>query len=482
MTRRQEELIKEEQEITLGELWGIFRNHILSIILAAIIIGAAGFSYSQYLVEPLYTSSVTLYVASNNKYAQTDTVANAQTEYKYTTEVINTYIEILKTKSFFEEVASTTNGKYAVKDLEKKISIQAIAATEVIKVSVTTENAEDSYNIAMKFAELSSGKIESVKSEHFVKIVDPPMIEEKPSNDRTLLNTAIGMLLGGMIAYMTFLVKSMLDKKIKVPEDLSSRFDYPVLGVIPDFTKGKETSYTSGNEKKEKGKRKTVQIAKGQTFAVQESYKALRSNINFSITNKGCKTILITSALPAEGKTTTCAYLAEAIAQTDAKVLLIDADLRNPRLHTSFEMKNERGLSNIAAGMCISSEAIIATKIDGLEIITAGDIPPNPSELLNNQNIKIMLTSLKEKYDYIIIDTPPLGVVSDAFGLVNDVDGFILVAKAEKTEWPILDDVIYGLEFAKAKVSGFVLNGFIEQKTGKYGYKYHYKYKYKYKY
>ncbi len=212
-------------------------------------------------------------------------------------------------------------------------------------------------------------------------------------------------------------------------------------------------------------------------FRIEESYKAIRTNIMFSIMKKGCKTIVISSSNPNEGKTTTTVNLAISIAQADHRVLLIDADLRKPKVHHYFSVANSPGLTNyLGDSISMKKKAdlfsvIHPTDYENLSILCSGSIPPNPAELLSSELMSDFLDEISSKYDYIIIDTPPINVVSDALPLIREADGVVLVVRQNQTTHPDLQKALSSLDFIDAKLLGFVVN-FVESKAGRrYTYK-----------
>lgn len=217
---------------------------------------------------------------------------------------------------------------------------------------------------------------------------------------------------------------------------------------------------------------------------IKEAYKITRTNIMFSLSNlEGCKTIVVASALPGEGKTTSCLNLATAFAQTGAKVLVIDADLRKPRVHKYVDKENDLGLANLLGGFCKLDELKnIKTEL-GFDCITSGTLPPNPAELLSSKMMEELLSYLSEHYDYIFIDSPPITIVTDALILSKYVTGVILVVRQKYTTHDLIKKALSSLEFAEAKVLGLVLNDAERLYNGyrysKYGYKYK-RYGYKY--
>ncbi len=160
---------------------------------------------------------------------------------------------------------------------------------------------------------------------------------------------------------------------------------------------------------------------------ISEAYRTLRTNIDFSSIDDQLQVLMLTSAGPGEGKSTTAANLAVAYSQSEKKVVLLDADLRKPTMHHTFQRSNRQGLTNILAGQSDWQDVITATDVDRLEIIPSGPIPPNPSEMLSSNRMTMLLNSLKENYDVIIIDTPPALAVTDAQVVATKCDGVILV-------------------------------------------------------
>lgn len=209
---------------------------------------------------------------------------------------------------------------------------------------------------------------------------------------------------------------------------------------------------------------------------VAEAYRTLRTNIEFSSIDKKLRTIVITSSGAGEGKSTTSINLAFAFVQSGKKVLLLDADLRRPMLHKKFEITNQWGLSTVLIGEKILKDC--TQIIEGLEILSSGPIPPNPSEMLGSTKMKSLLDNLKEHYDYIIIDSPPVGFVTDSALLAASADGTILTVAVEETEKKAASYAKLQLSRVNANILGVVLTK-IPQKNSGY-YKYHYSSYYKY--
>ncbi len=208
-------------------------------------------------------------------------------------------------------------------------------------------------------------------------------------------------------------------------------------------------------------------------FRIEEAYKSIRTNIMFSIMKKGCKIVVVTSGSANEGKTTTTVNLAVSISQADQRVLLIDGDLRKPKVHHYFSVANSPGLTNYLGDTASGKRntdlfsVIHPTEFENLSIICSGSIPPNPAELLGSEIMSDFLNEVSKDFDYIIIDTPPVNIVSDALPLIRESDGTIIVVRSNQSTHPELKNAISALEFIDAKILGFVVN-FTDSKASRF--------------
>ncbi|AIS51904.1 capsular exopolysaccharide biosynthesis protein [Thermoanaerobacter kivui] len=206
-----------------------------------------------------------------------------------------------------------------------------------------------------------------------------------------------------------------------------------------------------------------------------EAFRALRTNLQFTSVDKKVKSILITSSLPNEGKSTVVKNLAYSVALTGSKVIVIDADLRNPTVHKLLYLPNSRGLTNLLIDEGDYEAYLnIDNSYSNLHILTSGPIPPNPAELLGSNKMKKLLSNIQKDYDYVFIDSPPVVTVTDAVVLAPVVDGIILVIQAGKTEIEAVSRAKEILESVKANILGVVLNRVKESHKGYYYYYYYY--------
>lgn len=271
-------------------------------------------------------------------------------------------------------------------------------------------------------------------------------------------NLRWGLLFGLLFGVLLALGIEHLDDTLKVPEDLEKHLGIAVLGVIPMLRKS------------------TPQQAwQVQNSAFVEAYRSLRTALQFSTANGAPKSILVTSATPSEGKSTTAVALARNFAQMGMSVLLIDADLRNPTLHKAFGLNNHQGLSNLLAGATRPDAVIRTTSDKGLMVLTSGPLPPNPAELLAGSKLLSLLTVAGVKFDRIVIDGPPVLGLADVPILSNVARGTLLVVEAAETRISVASNAVKRLRLSHAFIIGGVLTKFESPHAG-YGYGYGYGY------
>ena len=211
-------------------------------------------------------------------------------------------------------------------------------------------------------------------------------------------------------------------------------------------------------------------LSKKSGFYLQEAYRALRTNVNFALADtEGCKVIMITSALQSEGKSLTALNLSIALAQMDKKVLLIDCDLRRPRMARLMNLNAPVGLSNLLMDFSLLDIAVVSNEEHGIDMLLAGDIPPNPAELLSSHRMQKLLEIMRQKYDYVMLDSPPVDLVVDAVALSTQCDGVLFVVRANQSERGAVIHGMDQLEYAGANMLGFVFNGVTAETKSGYG-------------
>ena len=299
-----------------------------------------------------------------------------------------------------------------------------------------------------------------------VEVAETPRRPEKP---RKALNLIVGIFMGLFGGILLAFFFEYFDNTVKAAEDAEAKLGIPVLGMVSHLK----------IEKKEQ-KRSIERIVLDEpksSFA--ENYKALRTAIMLSSTDSTPKSILVTSMLPAEGKTSTAVNLALVIAQSASKVLLVDTDLRKPRIHKIFGISNKSGLSTYLVGS--NAKIIKEGPTPNINIVTSGPLPPNPSELLGSEKFARFISTMQERYDVIIFDSPPVLTVTDSLVLSKHVDGTIVVARAAKTSYEAVRKGLRMINDVGSNVLGLLINA-IDFRKGGYYYNYYYYHNYNYYY
>jgi capsular exopolysaccharide synthesis family protein len=302
-----------------------------------------------------------------------------------------------------------------------------------------------------------------------VRILDRARPNIKPLRPKVQQNIILAVLLGLLGGIGLAFAAEYLDATITSQDQIEEKLGLTFLGIVPRIEKGKEGT----------AHQDLVVYAQPKS-AVAECLRSVRTNLQFMSPEKPLRTILVTSSGPQEGKTTTAAALAETMAGSGNRVLLVDADMRRPRIHRIFGLPNTTGLSALIVGEEKLENAVQPTVVPNLFILPCGPIPPNPAELLQTEGFKSVLAEMCRSFDRVILDSPPIGVVADAAVLSTGVDGTLLVLKAGRTSRDAAKQGIKQLRDVNARLFGAVLND-LDLQDQKYGQYYHY-YRYGYYY
>ncbi len=310
-----------------------------------------------------------------------------------------------------------------------------------------------------------------------VRILDPAVIAVKVKPDKKkymLLGIFFGLSLGFGLAFF----REYLDNTVKAVEQLE-RKGLTVMGIVPDIHKDGGRRVSNQALKPSKGGhefRRRLITYEDPKSPIAEAYRTLRTNISYSKAKHKIKSIIISSPQPGEGKSTTVANLAIAFAQLRKRTLLIDTDLRKPVQHNVFEYPRGPGITEYLVGDIEDFNSVVHhTKIENLYLVTAGNLPPNPSELLGSQKMSDLVEKLEHEWDMILFDSPPLVAVTDASMISAEIDSVLMVVKAAQTDRNAVDRALDTLKNVKAPLAGVVLNGVKpESLAGKYSYYYSY--------
>jgi len=335
----------------------------------------------------------------------------------------------------------------------------------------TKENTEKLYSLVLERS--TESDLTRRLRVNNVSIVDEPTVPSGPVRPNTSLNLTIGLGLGLALGAGAAFGRGLLDRTVKTPEDVETALGTTFLGLIPEFD--------PGNAGGRPGRRRAMKhpelvVHEEPLSGVAEAARSIRTNLAFMSPDKPFKTMLVTSAGPAEGKTTVGCCIATAIAQTGKRVLLIDCDLRRPRIHRIFRGRGTDAGPGLTTALLEghSDSCVITTEVPNLFVIPAGPIPPNPSELLHSERFRTFLASMAEQYDQVILDSPPVVAVTDAVILSTMVDATVLVIRAFKTTKDLARHGVRLLNDVGANLAGAVLNAVnVNRDEYNYWYKYY---------
>ncbi|MBW1698688.1 MAG: polysaccharide biosynthesis tyrosine autokinase [Deltaproteobacteria bacterium] len=299
-----------------------------------------------------------------------------------------------------------------------------------------------------------------------IRIIDRAEVPLHPVKPKKRLNLMLAVVVGLMLGVGLAFFLEYLDNTIKVPDEIKSFLRVPFLGPVPAFS-------TAGDYDGIPPDLITVHSPKS---SASESYRGIRTGILFSSADSSPQVLMVTSATLDEGKTSCSANLGIIMAQGGSRVLLIDCDMRRPRLHHLFELQRESGMSNFLVGSGELEGIIRKTPIKNLDVIPCGPVPPNPSEILGSNRMRNLIKTLRNQYQRIIIDTPPVTAVTDSMVLVPMVDGVLVVIRAGVTPRQVVQNGIDQLRSINARILGAVLNGVRTGRDSYYYYQYYYYY------
>jgi capsular exopolysaccharide synthesis family protein len=313
-----------------------------------------------------------------------------------------------------------------------------------------------------------------------IRVVDPPLKPGGPVRPQVVFNISVGIFVGLLLGLAAALGRAMIDRTVKTPDDLEKEVGITFVGLLPaiDDDRGLGPSYARGKKKRLKaaeiGKPELI-VHEHRMSGIAEAARTIRTNLLFMAPDRPFQTLLVTSAGPSEGKTTIACCIAIAMAQAGQRVVIIDCDLRKPRLHRIFGKDAKVGVTTALLDDNIDN-AILSTEVPNLNVIPAGPIPPNPAEILHSERFKAFLAEVRGRFDRVIIDSPPIVPVTDGVVLSTLVDGTLLVVRAFKTTKDLARHALRALLDVGANVAGTVLNA-VNLNRSEYRYSHYYYYR-----
>lgn len=325
-----------------------------------------------------------------------------------------------------------------------------------------TESARQMYELLVnRFKETSL--TEEMKTGN-IRIIDPAEVPRKPVSPKKGLNLLLALLVGLVAGVSLAFFYEYLDNTIKDPDDIKHYLNAPYLGAVPAVDMVEAANA---------GKNKELVTSHAAMSAASEAYRDIRTSILFSSVEAEPRTLLVTSAGPQEGKTMTAGNLAITLAQSGSSVVLVDCDLRRPRVNAIFgEEGPSLGVTNVLVENRDVGEIIVSSDIENLSLLASGPVPPNPSELLGSERMAGLIQSLQERFDRIVIDSPPVFAVTDAVVLSKSVDGVVLVVRANDKPGKMVADCLEKISSVGGNVLGVILNHVTMNEDSAYSYHY----------
>ena len=366
--------------------------------------------------------------------------------------------------------------KYQAKMREEGMLAERIASTrdEILDLEANSVDFKTLRRGVDTNRELYDGLLQRMKevgvaagaSNNNISVIDRAEVPRNRFKPNMTLNAALALVLGLMLGAAIAFLFEVMDDSIKSGADLEKLLNKPVLGIIPNLSAKEVADNEIG-----------LMAYQQPTSALAEAYRSMRTALTFSTAEGAPKVMQFTSVVPNEGKTTTAVNIAINFTQTGSKVLLVDCDLRNPSLHKLLRCPNEQGLTNYLTGNADPAEVTQSLGIPGLFVMTAGPVPPNPAELLQGGKLIELVALGAQRFDYVIIDSPPLLGLADAVIIADAVQATIMVAAANSTRTGAFEAGVKRLHHSRASILGTVLTKFDLKKSGdSYGYGYGYSY------
>lgn len=434
------------------------RNWIL--IVASTLLGLAIAAAAVVVIKPTYTAETKLFVAIQSS----GSVADLQQGNTFSQSRVQSYVETVGTPAVLQPAIDSLGLEVSPAALSNSVRASADLKTVIISIKAQDTSPVQAAAIAQAVADSlidTIGRLESQAqgspSPVKLSVVTPATAPTSPSEPNAKLNLAVGAISGLILGLGTAVLRNALDNKVRGEADLRRVTDAPILGGI---------SFDTDATKKPLLTQTPAQSPRA------ESFLQIRTNLKFAHVSHGSKAILVTSSLPGEGKSTTATNLAIAMAQSGQSVVLVDADLRRPSVGDYLGLDRNAGLTTALIGQADINDLFQPWGADNLFVLTSGEIPPNPSELLGSEPMRQLILRLEEVFDAVIIDAPPLLPVTDAAVLSQQVGGVVLVVGSSKVRLPDVQKSLAALNMVDADLLGLVINLLPAKGPDAYAYSY----------
>ncbi len=485
--------MNEQRIIDFRYILGVFLKYCWIIALAALLAGVLTYAVNKYFVPKIYTARTTVCVMPNTL---KDEVADPSTMSK---NVGASYQEFLIINQLIYDINVMVSSRNLLTKMttrlenEGEVTPELLAAnkytitpelmrqTRMVQIEVDSTSPEVAMGVANAMSDTLVDYLDKNLQLKNVQVLDRAMTPTKPSRPRILLNTLIGIFLGGTGCFLLCFLKELFRGTVDSPDVVTQRLGATVVGTVAqlgeEIAESRQSTSRSNNIV-------TVEVdGKTPRFDVAESFRLLRTNLQYSLSKKnGAKVFVVTSTSPKDGKTFIASNVATIIASSGQRVLLVNCDLRKPALHKLFNLERNSGVVNILVGEATFDDVVYRNVLNmPLDVLASGPVPPNPSELLMSADFAKIVTDNLENYDYIILDAPPCLNISDAAIVGKLSDGVLFVISATQTRIDSAAHAIEQLRQLEIPIIGVILNRFSPKAWSGYGYSgYNYGYGYGY--
>ena len=460
------------EELDLTSIMAVIKKWMFLIIIFMILGLAAAFLYNS-TATLKYQSKTTLYVEPS--------VSSAGVDYQgilTNQKMVQTYAEIIKSRRVINKVIENLNLNLTYEELMEELSLSSATDTQIITVAIKDSSAVRASNIANEIAKVLIKDLKENMKITNIKVIDEAIENDKAVEPRTTINMLVGLTGGMMVSLLLVFLFEASDKKITTHEDIKKYLNIKTLGIIPLNSIDDKLRSKKSKEyvKPVEDNTLNIKILSEPNSLVSESIRMIRTNLDFA----DLKLINVTSTMPSEGKSEFITNLASSFALLDKKVLVVDCDLRKPKVHRNFGLQRGKGLSNIllSKGEVYYKNVIqsfVCNKVR-IDILTAGAQVSNPSELINGKAFEELLKELKEEYDLVLLDCPPVSNLTDGILVSKLVDGTVYVIESNRVDRELVSSTLDELKTNGANLLGTVLTQVDVKKEKKYGYKYDYYY------
>lgn len=422
------------------------------IIVIMTLLGLAASAAATLLMTPRYEASTQVFVFVPS----TGTVGELAQGGSFAQNQVRSYAEAVSTPRVLSSVITRLELDETAEELAKTVTAEAPLNTVNIRIAVTRESPTEAADIANAATSSFRAVISDITGGQVsVSVLREATVSTESVSPNTLLNLALGLLVGLSVGIGLAVLREVLDTRIRGQRDVEAITPAPIIGGIT-FDPDAEV--------------RPLIVHEDPHSPRAEAFRTLRTNLQFLDIEPGARSFVITSSVPSEGKSTTAANLSIALADSGARVLLIDADLRSPKLADYLGIEGAIGLSDVLINRVQLADALQLWGRNRLTVLAAGSVPPNPSELLGSRAMSDLLHSLEREFDVIVIDMPPLLPVTDAALVSKMTKGALIVAAAGRTDRRELTGAVAALENVGARVSGVILTMLPTKGPDAYGY------------